>query len=177
MPALNSFESVEQTTSKITELLKQAEFEKIPQTKFKPNLKPYWNSGLDNLHVVSRRHRRLWIKAGRPSQPDNLYFKNYKEAKRAFRRELCGKAYVHEMKNLENDAYLDDFDRHTFQKLMSKKRYVKGTARNELKIGDRLVREDEELLDVWKSHNEDHYTPKDNPTFDAEFKHFVEAKV
>ena len=59
MPALNSFESVEQTTSKFTELLKQASFKTIPQTKFKPNLKPYWKNGLDNLHEVSRRHRRL----------------------------------------------------------------------------------------------------------------------
>ena len=57
------------------------------------------------------------------------------------------------------------------------KRNLKGTARNELKIGDCLVREDKELLDVWKSHYEDLYTPKDHPTFDAEFKHFVEAKV
>ena len=39
------------------------------------------------------------------------------------------------------------------------------------------MREDKELLDVWKSHYEDLYTPKDNPRFDAEFKHFVESKV
>ena len=81
------------------------------------------------------------------------------------------------MKILENDAYLYDFDRCTFQKLMSKKRNLKGIARNELKIGDRFVREDKELLDVWKSHYENHYTAKDNPTFEAESKHFVEAKV
>ena len=176
MATLNSFESVEQTTSKITELLIQAAFKTILQTKFKPNLKPYWKNGLDNLHEVSRRHRRLWIEAGRPRQPDNQYFKNYKEVKRAFRRELRRKAYVHETKNLENDAYLYDFDRCTLQKLMSK-RNLKGTAGNELNIGDRLVKEDKELLDVWKSHYEDLYTLKDNRTFDAEFKHFVEAKV
>ena len=81
------------------------------------------------------------------------------------------------MKNLEEDAHLYDFDRSTFQKIMSKKRNLRGRPRNELKIDDRLIQDEKELLNIWKYHYEELYTPKYNPMFDKEFKHFVETKV
>ena len=81
------------------------------------------------------------------------------------------------MKNLEEDAHLYDFDRSTFQKIMSKKRNLRGRPRNELKIDDRLIQDEKELLNIWKYHYEELYTPKYNPMFDKEFKPFVETKV
>lgn len=177
MPTLDNTESIEQVALEATEGLKRAALKSIPTAKFKPNLKSYWKDGLDGLHENSRRHRRTWIQAGRPREADNLYFRNYKDAKRVFRRELRRKSYENEMKNLEDDAHVYDFDRSTFQKIMSKKRNLKGRTRNELKIGDRLIQDDKELLDIWKCHYKDLYTPKDNSMFDNEFKHFVETRV
>ena len=46
-----------------------------------------------------------------------------------------------------------------------------------MKIDDRLIQDEKELLKIWKYHYEELYTPKYNPMFDKEFKHFVETKV
>ena len=130
MPNLDNIESIQHVALEVTQALKVAASKVIPSGKFKPKLKPYWKDGLDRLHENSKSQRCFWIQAGKPRETDNPYFRNYEDAKRAFRRELRRKSYVHEMKNLEEDAHLYDFDRSTFQKIMSKKRNLRRRPRN-----------------------------------------------
>ena len=94
-----------------------------------------------------------------------------------FRRELRRKAYDYEVLNLEKEINVFDVDRCTFQKNMSKKRNKKVSRRNELKIGQRIVNDQNELLDVWKNHYMDLYSPQHNTNFDDAFKRHVEEKV
>ena len=173
----NSIEDIEKATSDITDALKQAAINSIPTTKFKPKLKPYWKTDLKYFHKESRRHRSIWVEAGRPRESDNAYFLNYKNAKREFRKALRRKAYEHEVKCFENDVCLFDMDRCNFQKIMSKKRKWHGNDKNELKVDGRIIRDENELLDVWKRHYEDLYTPKPNPMKNDVLKSFVKWKA
>lgn len=47
---------------------------------------PYWNSSLSNLHKTMRQKQYAWINAGKPQQSSSLSYKEYKNAKRKFRR-------------------------------------------------------------------------------------------
>ena len=77
----------------------------------------------------------------------------------------------------QEDAHLYDFDRNKFLFFDIIFWNVRGRPRNELKIDDRLIQDEKELLNIWKYHYEELYTPKYNPMFDKEFKPFVETKV
>ncbi|WAR10952.1 hypothetical protein MAR_036028 [Mya arenaria] len=58
----------------------------LPRKKFVPNLKPYWNQELSDLHSTMTSLRVKWCSEGRPRSCNNKYSADYKNAKRRFRR-------------------------------------------------------------------------------------------
>lgn len=58
----------------------------LPKVKFKSFLKSYWNDDLNELHKKMLEARRVWCCTGRPRNPDNVYFRQYKDAKRIVRK-------------------------------------------------------------------------------------------
>ena len=60
----------------------------LPRSKFKKNLKPFWDSVLSRLKKEKVECYRVWVNAGRPRDPDNSLWKNYKETKKVFSNKL-----------------------------------------------------------------------------------------
>lgn len=172
-----NLDEVESMLTKITDSLNSSAKKAVPLCKFKPHLKPYWKDGLDSLHQSSRLQRKIWIANGRPRDPNNVYYNNYKIAKRDFRKLLRRKAYEEEVRDFSDLTNAYDVNRSTFQKIMSKRRKEHGNAQKRLKVDDRIVTDEVELLDIWKNHYADLFTPKLNPSFNEEFKRFVEQKI
>ena len=60
----------------------------IPSTKFRPYLKPYWKrDNLKALHDDMRGQRRIWIENGKSHDRNDNYYRQYKDAKRTFRKQ------------------------------------------------------------------------------------------
>ena len=157
-------------------VLKSAENETVPKTKFKSYLKPFWKS-LKSFHEESRRCRLVWIRHGRPRENSNKYFQEYKNAKRLFRREMRRKRQQEESMKFESMEEIFETDRGGFYKALAKLRKTKGKSCNSLNVDGKIVTDDAELLSIWKTHYCNLFTPSECPTFDSKFKEFVEEKV
>ena len=60
----------------------------LPKTKYRKNLKPFWNQTLSRLKKEKIKFYRVWVDAGRPRDPDSPLWVNYKESKKSFSREI-----------------------------------------------------------------------------------------
>ena len=71
----------------------------IPTTKFRRNLRPYWNENLTALKKEKVRKYRAWVDRGRPRIKGDVYWEGHKAARKAFTRE---RRRLH--KEYENDS-------------------------------------------------------------------------
>ena len=71
----------------------------LPKTKFKPYLKPYWDTTLKDLHAAMRGKRRNWIREGRPRGHTHLSYREYKLTKCLFRtyHRKCAEKFLTEL--------------------------------------------------------------------------------
>ena len=111
--------SIDDMLTDVTTALKSSADKSIPKLKFKRHLKPYWKEGLKHLHEKCRHFRKIWITQERPRDPNNAFFRAYKQAKRDFRKQLRRKAYEYESKEYERFENIFEQDRGAFQRTMS----------------------------------------------------------
>ena len=150
----------------------------LPKTKFRPNVRPYWNDKLRYLKTKKVDSYRKWVNKGRPRSNECAEWLEYKSDKKAFRREI---KYVHKQyeKN-EIDILLKtaEWDKNHFWQLLKKSR--KNSSSNSDAIKNKhgkVVHNLEELVGVWKSHFEALSTDKHLPRFDAQHYDMVTKKV
>ena len=170
-----NLKSIEQTLDEITTVVKLSADKVIPKAKFKKHLKPFWKDGLKALHDNCRYLRKTWIMHGRPRGSDNSFFRNYKNAKTHFRRELRRKAYEYESKVYERLEKIFEVGNSSFQRIMSKRRKQRGIHTNALKIDGKLIDDPEELRNVWKDHYSELYTPKIQSPYDDRFLDYIKS--
>ena len=135
--------------------MQQATSVTIKQRKFCRHLEPGWKQCVAPIHEAMRERRRQWIYAGRPRDINNPYYRNYKDTKRIFRREL----------ELDHAAV---FVQCRFWTLINRKRKRKGVKINELKVGDTVYREPAEILLAWERYFSDLYTIKTDRKYDCD---------
>ena len=70
----------------VTNAILDSSAKTLPTVKFMSFLKPYWSDELGVSHKKLTVLRNVWCSNGRPRLTDNVYCKDYKEAKHAFRR-------------------------------------------------------------------------------------------
>ena len=172
-----NIDTIEAEIASVTNLLHSAAQESISRKKFRKNRRPYWKDGLNEFHKKSRECRKRWLQNGKSQDRENIYYREYKEAKRLFRKELRKKIYLEEQKQFESLEKHYETDRSTFFKITSSIRKKKEVTIQGLKVGRTLIYDPEEVLSVWKKHYSDLFTPKTNPKYDDEFRRFVEAKI
>ena len=158
---------IDESFSQLTQVLMNVA-DSLPRTKFRKNLKPFWNADLSNLKRAKVHAYHLWVEAGRPRTVDNPLFSNYKSTKKEFMTtlKLLSKQY-------ENDEILEvvrlaEVNRNSFWRLLQKCR--KGTSHTSIAIkraDGRVVHQVEEVLDVWRNHFATLGQNKDSPNFDA----------
>ncbi|MEW8561249.1 MAG: hypothetical protein AB2541_04060 [Candidatus Thiodiazotropha sp.] len=91
---LNSMSSIDQAYETLVNEITVAAQNCFPVKRFKHFLKPYWNRELDTLHKRMTQKRAAWVSDGRPRGPEFVSFKEYKNAKREFRR--CHRKFANE---------------------------------------------------------------------------------
>ena len=151
----------------------------IPKGKWRPFLKPYWKpKKLNNLHFDMREARRRWKAANYPRSKDDIFFYNYKEAKRIFRkakRRAENEWYLEMYKDAERAAEIDiGF---FYKTVKRQKRSESGDRINNIKYESATGLDKDDQCSIWKSYFCDLATPDTTSCFDKDFKRIVEDRV
>ena len=175
--SFNDVQDMDDVIGELNNILEISANKTIPKRKFKACLNPYWNADFKQLHFILRACRRKWVGAGKPRSNDNEFFKRYKDAKREFRKQLRRKALDEEVKENSSLHRVFEMDRSEFHKRITKKRKRNAKNGNVLKIDGQLITETTDVLEVWKDHYKELYSPLKQNSFDEQFKEFVEKKI
>ena len=94
----------------------------LPQSKFRKFLKPYLNNDLKYLQKTMRSKRQVWILDGKPRSSIYVSYKEYKNAKKQFRKlhRQCANRYLK-----QRDEEIDkaaDVDSDYFWKLINSRK-------------------------------------------------------
>ena len=111
----------------VTSVILDSSAKTLPTEKFRSFLKPYWSDELGVSHQKLTVLRNVWCINGRPRLTDNVYCKDYKEDKRAFRKlhRIAVNAYLS-----KQDSELDktaEVENNRFWKIVNSKK--KGSKR------------------------------------------------
>ena len=150
----------------------------IPSRKFRKHLKPYWNQRMNELKKDKIFSYREWVKVNRPRDAGNPLFEAYKQSKKAFNKELKRLSKGYDDEQISQAVKAAEVDRGQFWRLVKASR--KGSGGKIAAINDnsgKTVSNIEDILDVWKTHFENLYTPKDNEEYDKNHYDMVTAKV
>ena len=164
---------IDESFAALTQVLMVAA-SRLPHTKFKKNLKPFWNDDLSELKRAKVYAYHAWVDAGRPRTDDNPFFINYKFTKKEFMREITSLSKQYENDEILEVVRLAEFNRNSFWRMLQKCR--KGTSQrtSAIKWADgKVVHQVEEVLNVWRNHFAALGRNKDSPDFDA--NHFKEV--
>ena len=139
----------------------------VPTSKYRPHLRPYWNSELTDLKRDKVIKYRSWRKAGSPRDETSTLWINHKRAKKAFSSALRRIARAYENEQVNNDMQSVGMDKSLFWRLLRKARNNgcnKTLAiRNE---DEKVVHEIPQVLEVWRTHFSKLCTPKEDENFD-----------
>ena len=169
-------EEVDQVINTLAKNLQEAG-EKLPRSKFRSNVKPFWNRELTELKRVKVECFNLWKAAGRPRDADHQLFQNHKIARKAFMRELKRVQKEHKRNEIGDIIKAAHNDRISFWKKVKKVRNPKQhevfAVRNE---GGNVVYDINEVVQVWSNHFERISLPRQSPSFDdRHFKHVTDS--
>ena len=141
---------------------------------FKPFLKPYWNDDLSKHHSLMKNFRSDWVNSGRQS---NYTFLSYKNAKREFRRlhRQSVEKYLSELDSEINRCA--EVNQSDFWNLIRSRRHKVGAIGSEIKFGEVIYRDPQDITEQWKKYFSSLYTPANCADYDADWKRFVDSKV
>ena len=152
--------------------------ESIPSSKFQQHIKPFWNERLNELKKVKVNTYRAWVKVGRPRDRENPVRIEYIGAKKLFRKELKRIGRQYEDDQIAAAVKAAEVDRGQFWRLVKKAR--KGSGGKIASIKDKngkVVSDLNSILNVWKEHFQNLYTPKNCPEYDQDHYRHVTRKV
>ena len=155
----------------ITESLRTASEKCFPKTSFKKYLKPYWNDDLKILHKNMTHKRSNWITAGRPRDSSNTFYKEYKDAKRVFRRLHRQTVDSYCVQMHEDIDKLADVDSGLFWREINKRRKKSSSdPGSEINFNGNNVREPQLIATEWGNYFQELYTPDENNNRDLPFE-------
>ena len=146
--------------------LKLAE-KKIPVSRYKSNLKPYWCPALSTLKKVKVEAYRIWVAAGRPRQKGNQLLIEHKAAEKEFRRKLKCLEKEYEDEKILKASQSAECDKNYFWRLIKKEKSGDRSSFTAIKnAGGKAVYKLEQVLDVWADHFDKLSTPKQSADYD-----------
>ena len=150
----------------------------IPTSKFRKQIKPYWNKTLDEMKKAKVISYRRWVKGNRPREEGNHLRVAYKQAKRLFSCELKRLSKGYENEQVAQVIKAAEVDRGHFWRLVKKSRGgSNGRIASIKNASGKVVSDIDSILDVWKCQFEKLYTPKTSEEFDQAHFETVSQKV
>ena len=145
---------------------------RLPKSKFRKHIKPFWNEELSALKREKVRCHRVWISQGRPRGVEDPSYIAYKTSKKEFSRCLRRLSFEYENEEVLKAVRTAEVNSNDFWRLVKRARGSRGVDSIAVRNQDnKVVYEPEDVLGVWKTHFENLGTPKMAPEFDHE--HFV----
>ena len=91
----------------------------LPRSKFKKNVRPFWNEHLNDLKAIKVKCHRIWKEAGRPRGDNQLYI-NHKQARKNFMYELRKVQKDYERKEIDEIIFAAHSSKDKFKKRLRK---------------------------------------------------------
>ena len=168
----------------LTEQMRNAA-SKLPTIQFNKSAKPFWNSDIKLLKQSAIKAHKSWVQAGRPREPDNLLFKNYKATKKLFQKSYDLAEIEYEVKEMDDFANNGELDQRYFWHFFNKvKRGFRGISPIKDETGN-LITDVNEIRNEWNRYYahlfSDDYEYKGDPQFyesicdELEFIRSIEA--
>lgn len=142
----------------------------IPSTKYCSYLKPYWGIELKRLHNQMKDKRHNWVREGRPRSELADSFKQYKLAKRAFRR--CHRTEDRKFmrKTFDDIDYAATINSPLFWKLLKAKSSRKASlAGGELIFNNKTYRDPNGITGAWGGYFAELYSDTEHEDYDPTF--------
>ena len=140
---------------------------KLPRTKYRPHIKPYWCNELDALKREKVMCHRAWKSAGRPRDAGSPLYTQYKISKKAFIRKLRQLARDYENNDILETIRSSEVNRDRFWKKLRKARSDTSPAVFSIKDPNGKVHHDQEgVLRIWKNHFNSLGQPKEDIRYD-----------
>lgn len=163
-------------TKRITDIVISTMEASVPQRRFRPHIRPYWDEQLKVLHKEQSMLRHVWINEGRPRGPTYDSFMRYKVAKRRFSKMLHAKQqefYQKEYEHLEHSTQtnVNNMWKHVKPKYSS--------SSYSIKHNDMIYSSPDELCKLW----EQYYTtllneqPSEAAGYDTEHQEFIRREI
>lgn len=170
-------DGIETLNTMLVECMVGAATQCIPVGSFNAHLKPYWKQdGLNDDHYNMRAARRSWKSQDKPRGQNSDFYKQYKEAKREFRRRhryskrtFCEKSRSELEKTCEADV-------NTFYKSVRKLRKQK-TELDKLDYNNCSASDPSDICKLWGTYYADLALPYECEHFDEHFKLATESKI
>ena len=175
---LNSQPSIDEAYGIIVSEIARAARKCFPVKKYKPFLKPYWNQELCNFHKRMTSKRAAWITDGKHRNIGCESYKEYKAAKKEFRRchRKCVNKYLQDQ--IEEIDKAAEVDSPLFWRLINarrKKSNIRPGA--ELLFNGRQCNTSAEINEGWAKYFADLYSPSQAAHFDDEFSAIIHHEM
>ena len=139
----------------------------LPHSRFKKNLKPFWNSELSLLKNKKVTSYNKWVSAGRPRASNSELFAEYKIDKKLFHSTLKRLSKEYENREILEAIKSAELNRNSFWKLVNTARKNPSHGISAIRrLDDVEVHEVNEVLDVWANHFLRIGSPKHDEKYD-----------
>ena len=144
----------------------------LPQAKFQRHLKPYWTPELTKLSKNNKATLKKWRHMGCPRQGE-MYIE-YKTCKKVFRNAQREAEMAYELENMKELTKCQDIDQRYFWQLVNRHKKSKGVL-TPLKLPNgKVITDANDIRNAWKDYFNRLYTPTEDPSYDSDFKLYVE---
>ena len=147
-----SYDDIDHAFTELTRVVQDVA-KTLPHSRYKRNLKPFWNRELSSLKLKKVNSYRKWVCAGRPRDSGDDLYVEYKFDKKKFQTTLKKFSKEYENKEILEAVRVAEVNRNYFWKLVNTacKNQIRGVAA--IKRPDStVVHEIKEVLDVWADH-------------------------
>ena len=143
----------------------------LPKSKYKKCLKPYWNKTLTDLNNARKVAVKNYINAGKPDDPGNELNIAYRNAKREFRAERRRAEFTYEKENMEKLVKTGEIDQRFFWWMVNKKsKRMFSPIYSDTGV---LITQPDMIRNEWTSYFRDLFSEKIDPTWDSDFREYV----
>ncbi len=172
-----SQDAVESYYHKLVNCMTSTANKTVPMREYNRHLKPKWKTEVQQYHTQMLEMRKPWVDAGKPRCENNPLYRQYKEAKRIFRRRLRQVIAQDERQLYEDlEERNPDTDARALWAHVRRKRGGVSTVGKEVIFGDKVLREPEDIANAWADHFEKIFTPLQHPDFNMSFEEEIEGK-
>ena len=152
--------------------------EKLPKSRYKANVRPYWNETLSHLKKTKVANFRAWVSKGRNREDGCPEWIAHKASKKAFRKELKFVQREYERKELDELLRTAEFDKNKFwQRVKNSRKSVKTSSFAIKNEEGKVVQDLSEVVNVWQTHFSKLSTEKHEFRFDRGHYNMVSRQV